>query len=194
MSMRLFAVLFTALFLVGALPILFIQYIGSAGTGITSGFTLSAQNPYQIVAFLAIGLLSAWYGGDAMLLLPLCSLLMLTIGSLMEIGESTHAMHVFIAGSIVLYGACVGVLHKRVLILWASLIAFFAYFTGGNLMRNMPDATMQLFFLLGIIISSSLVLAMGVTLGIALGDRVHTTLKKFRHSSACAAFSSFLSL
>src|ERR1700679_3017273 len=96
MNTRLFAALFTAIFFTGALPMLLIEPSGSASAGLAAGFVLPLTNACQVVILLAIGLIAAWVAQEAILVLPLCTLLMVVIGALMEVDDrALHAVRAF---------------------------------------------------------------------------------------------------
>ncbi len=192
MSMRLFVLLFTALFLIGALPVFFLQPFGSASAGVTAGFMLPVDDLYHATVTIAIGVLSAWLGQEAILFLPLCTLLILCIGSLTEIDEHAFpAVHAFVIGAILLFSLCVSMLRNKSFLLCILPIALWAYFVSTGYMHNVPSITTPLFFLIGIIVSSALLIAIGIALGITLTDKLKESFTSLKSS---AAFTTFLSL
>src|SRR5579872_6587590 len=93
------AVLFAVMFLLGAVPLMVMQPSGSVDAGLSAGFTKPLDNIYHLAALVAIGVLAAWFGKEAIVLLPLCALLMLVIGAMLRIDEQQFPlMRHFIAG------------------------------------------------------------------------------------------------
>jgi hydrogenase/urease accessory protein HupE len=189
MNIRWITLLFTALFLLGAFPALFLQPFGFASAGVTAGFLCTIADKEYIAVIIIVGLISAWFDGEAFLLLPLCTLLMLVIGALTEINEHMyHAIHVFILGAIILFSLSVSLMRNPSLMVYLAAASVWAYFTGGGFMQDVPPIATPLFFLLGVILSSVLLLAIGVATGITLTDKVRKLIGSFKNSAAFTMF------
>ncbi len=179
--MRLFAVLFTGLFLIGAFPVFFLHPYGSASAGVTAGFTVPLEKQYHIIVLIAIGLLSAWGGEGVVLILPLCTLLMMVIGSLMNIGvQAFHQVEGFTVGGILLFSLCMSMLRNKIFLLFILPASLWGYLAGVSFIGHIPSITTPLFFLMGIILCCTLLLAMGITLGITTCDPLHRALNKLK--------------
>jgi hydrogenase/urease accessory protein HupE len=59
MNTRVFAALFTVIFLVGAIPMLLVHPSGAASAGLAAGFVLPLGNLLHVCILISIGLLSA---------------------------------------------------------------------------------------------------------------------------------------
>lgn len=189
MNIRLLTLLFAALFLIGIFPVLFVQSFSSASGGITSGFLLCSQDVDFLMAMSAIGLFSGWLDNEATLLMPLSVLIMLVMGSLIEINEHLqHGLHNFILGTIILFSMNIYLLRSKALFLYIIPISIWAYISGSLFLHGVPASTSPLFFMIGITVCSALYLAMGVALGIAISDKIKTTFGKFKNSPVYASF------
>ena len=187
-----FAALFAVLFLVGAIALLLVGPSGSAHAGLSSGFMLPTQDASQVAALLMIGLIASWLGREAITILPICALLMLIIGAMMHIDDHQFpAVRDFIAGAIILFAFGVSMLRNKAHLLFIPPAGGWMYFAGNGYMQQIPSVTTPLFFLLGVVISASLIIAIGISVGIALTDNIQDVLKKFK---TLPRVSTFLSL
>jgi hydrogenase/urease accessory protein HupE len=191
MNMRLSAVLFIGLFFIGAFPALFVRPLGSASAGLTEGFLLPAADIYRVAETIAIGFLCAWLGAEAVLILPLSTLLMLVIGALTEINAHTYqAVHQFILGAIILFAMSVSIPRNKFLLLYIAPIAVWAYFSGASFMQHIPSITTPMFFMIGNVISVALMLAIGMTLGLIMADKAHASIRKLKNSGTLSTLTS----
>ncbi len=192
MNVRVLAALFLLVFLLGTIPALPMQMTGAANAGLSAGFMTPIADFYHIVALVGIGLLASWMGEEAMLLIPLCAVLMMAIGCMIQIDDHTfHAVHGFIAGAILLFALSVSMLRNKMHLLSVPPVAVWVYFTGNHYMNDIPSITTPLYCLLGIMISSTLLIMIGISLGVTLADTIHHSMGKLK---TMPAISSFLSL
>lgn len=66
--------------------------------------------------------------------------------------------------------------------------ALWAYVAGGSFIGHIPTITTPLSFLMGIVLCCTLLLAIGIALGITTGDKAHQLMNKIRNSTALASF------
>jgi len=191
MNVRVFAVLFAAIFLVAAGPMLLVQPSALASAGLAAGFALPMTNVCHVMVLTVIGLLAAWLGHEAIVILPLSALLMLCIGAMMHIDDRQfHAVHDFMAGAILLFALSISLLRRKIF-LSVPPIALWVYFAGGDYMQNVPSITTPLYLLLGALVSAALIMAIGVSLGVTLTESIHGSMEKLK---TLPAVSTFLSL
>jgi hydrogenase/urease accessory protein HupE len=150
------------------------------------------ENTYHVAIAIAIGLVSAWAGDEIIIVLPLGMLLMLTIGALTQVPVPLYpAVQYFIAGAIILFALCVSMLRNKSYLLYVLPVAAWSYFAGGSFMQDVPSITTPLFFMIGIVVSTALILAIGVALGITLTENVRVSVNKIKSSPVFLTFLSF---
>jgi urease accessory protein len=169
MNGRVFAALFVAIFFMGALPMLLVQPPGVSSAWLTLGFRLPIDNPSHVLVLVMLGMIAGWLGGESMALLPLSALLMLIIGAMLQMDQHPFpALQLFLAGAIMLFALGVSTLRRSVVIFSVLPASVWAYFIGAGYMASAPAGTNGIYFLMGLVISALLVVAMGVSLGAAL--------------------------
>ena len=142
---------------------------------------LPFETPYHAGAFIAIGILSAWLAGDAIALVPLCAVLMLAIGMMMQVdAHQFPAMQNFVACTILLFALGVGMLRNKAFLLCIPPIALWCYFAGGEYMTSMPTAA-PLYLLQGMV----------ERFGARDAAEAHGSMRKFRHLPRVMTFLSF---
>lgn len=185
MSMRLFIILFTTLFVIGLFPVFLLQPLGSASAGITAGFLLPVSDTYHVAALMAIGVLCASIAKNAMLALLPCTLLMIVIGALMDVDERhLQSVRLLVVSAILIFALCFQLLRGRALLLGALPVCVWAYYAGVGFMQAIPSITTPLFLLCGILLSAALLLAMGVALGITVGDKAQEWFTRLKGAVA----------
>ncbi len=192
MNLRTFTVLFAVILLLGTAPVFFVEPSGTASAGLASGFAIPMENIYHVFALVTIGLLAAWLGREAMLVLPLAAMLMLAIGAMMQIDDHQFtAVRMFIVGSIILFSLSVSLLRHKAFLLSIPPIALWAYFAGNSYIANVPTITTPLYFLMGMVINASLMLAIGVTLGMTINENINASMERLKNFPAVSSFLSF---
>ncbi len=180
MNGRLFAALFAIICLMGVAPALLGRMSGLASAGLAAGFMMPVETTYHMVAWVATGFLAAWLNREATVLLPLCALLMLAIGAMMQVDEPLfRAVQMFIVGAILLFALNVSLLRRQACLLGVPPVAGWAYFAGSGYMHAIPSMATPLYFLLGITASVAMMMAIGVSLGIVLTQTLHDAMGKF---------------
>ncbi len=171
---------------------LLVQPSGLASAGLAAGFSQPMENIFHIAIFAFIGLFSAWVGREAIAVLPLSALLMLSIGAMLYIDNHVFPeVQNFIVGAIVLFALSISLLRKKIFLLCVPPIALCAYFAGSGYMQNLPEITTPLYFLLGALTSAALIMAIGVSLGVTLTEVIQGSLDRLKTMPAVSSFLSF---
>jgi urease accessory protein len=192
MNKHVFAVLFAAILVIGGAPVLIVQPSGLASAGLASGFMLPVANLYHIVFFVSLGIFAAWLGREATSLLPLCILLMLVIGGMMEIGDRDFpAIREFIVGAIILFALGISLIRNKSFLIAILPTAIGAYVIGERYMASLPSVTSPLYFLVGSVLCAGLLIAIGVSMGITLTESIQESVEKMKKLPAITSFLSF---
>jgi hydrogenase/urease accessory protein HupE len=185
-----------ALFLVGCLlltvPLFLMQHSGVANASITAGFMLPLDYKVHCLCLLVIGGVAAWLAREMLVLMPICALIMLLLGALshIEIGSFPEVQG-FTVGAILLFSLAMSMMRHRVSLACIVPIAAWAYFAGHGYMTVIPEGVQPLYFLLGLIESAALLIAIGVVLSMTIGGMVRASLGQMKSITALVSFLGF---
>ncbi|MBN66487.1 MAG: hypothetical protein CMM94_02835 [Rickettsiales bacterium] len=169
MSSKRFIALFVTIFIVGALPFIIIQPSGAASAGLSSGFTMPIENIAHLLMLLAIGVVATFIGRDAILLLPLCFVLMFVVGAALHIDSSAYPMiRMFILGAILLFAMAVGLIRSKRGLFAVAMSASLAYHLGMYYMKSVPEIAAPIYFVVGNILCLILIMATSISFGLTL--------------------------
>lgn len=169
---------------------LLVQPPGNGSAGLSAGF-MAPLNVLHIVLLGFIGVWGVTLGPNASLMLPLTFLLMVVIASLLEIDTSQMPpLRIFIFGSILLFAFCISSIQNRLFLLSASFSSSLAFHLGGYYIQSVPSFASPLYFLVGMVLCSALVLAAGVSLGLALLEEITQLKAKLKQLPAIASLMS----
>lgn len=192
MNSRMIAALFVMITAVAVVAMWPLELSGMASAGLASGFMIPLASVLHIVPLIAIGVLGACLGRDCIVLYPLSAILMLTIGGLMQVDDHRFpGIHLFVAGAIILFSFCVSTPRNGSFLLAIPPTSIWMYFAGVNFMGPVPMVTTPIYLLLGILACTGLLIAIGVSLGVALSEIVSESLGKL---NLAATISTFLAL
>jgi hydrogenase/urease accessory protein HupE len=192
MNHRRFAGIFAAIFMIGALPLLVSQPSGIAGAGLGAGFMTAIHNPYHILLFVMTGYLATLLGRLPSAMLPVTMLLMLTIGAGLAIDPEKYPLiRLFIFSAIMLYAAAVGVAYTKAFLLSAAVTSSIAFQLGYHFMETLPLIAPPLHYLLGILTGAALLMAIGISLGIAFYGRTDSATERMKAIPVIASFLAF---
>lgn len=156
-----------------AMPFLLVQASGVASAGFSAGFRAPLEQPWLLAMFLTIGMVSAALPKDGFLLVPFgCMMAVLAGTSVIMVMYKAQAMQLFVIGGGLLLLVSLllskGRLNQVMLIIAASC----GFHVGMHLVVAMPVIAAPLFYLLGLLLAITLLLAIAVAFGITLiGDR-----------------------
>jgi hydrogenase/urease accessory protein HupE len=192
MNIRMIAALFVMITAIAVVAMWPLELSGMASTGLASGFMIPLESLFRVIALIAIGVAGACLGRDCIALYPLSAILMLTIGGLVQIDDHRYpGIHLFMAGAIILFSFCVSTPRNGSFLLAIPPTSIWMYFAGVNFMEPVPAVTTPIYLLLGILACSGLLIAIGVSLGVALSEIISESLSKL---NLAATISTFLAL
>lgn len=195
MNHRRFAGIFAAIFIIGALPILVSQPSGVAGAGLGAGFMTALGNPYQILLFIVTGYLATLLGRISATMLPITLLLMLLIGAGLAFDTGEYPLiRMFIFAAILLYAAAVGLAYTKPFLLSAAVTSSIAFQLGFHFLETIPAMAPPLHYLLGVLTGAALMMAIGISLGIAFYGKTEEAVEKMKAVPAIAAVISLFML
>lgn len=164
-----------AIFLLGALPFLIVQPTAASSAGLSLGFSA----PFALWPVLALVVLagfgSALLPRDGLVQVGLVFSLMLMVGGMLML-DHHHFPFVrhFVLGAILCVGLMVGITRQKFTLVAVLLLGSIGFQLGGFFMGSLPEIAAPIYYLLGILLSLSLVLAISIAFGITLfGDHEH---------------------
>ena len=183
MSSRKFMLVALALFVLGALPILIVQPTAAASAGLTHGFGAPFEHIPVMLLLLGAGLLCALLPRDGLAMIPLAFTLMIVIGGMLTM--DLHAfpeMRLFILGAIICLCLLVGIAQHKLTILAMLIVASLGFHLGGFYMTQLPAIASPMYFLLGVLLSLSMMLAISVAFSVTLMGDHDATWERLKDS------------
>lgn len=169
MSGTRFTLIFSIIFALGALPLILVQSLGAASAGLSTGMMLPLSNPGHMLLFLAVGLLASQMSVKSYLMLPAAFLLMMSIGMFTDFTtEDVPLSKLLILGAILCYGVIAHNMSLSAFILSTLFSSIIAFTLGAEYAAIIPNIALPLYFLLGVLLSTSFILMGGLCLGLTL--------------------------
>jgi hydrogenase/urease accessory protein HupE len=135
--------------------------------------------------FVFIGCVAALLAREMMVLLPICSLLMLLLGALSTVNPVIFAqVQHFTVGGILLFALATSMMRHRASLFSVLPIAMWAYFTGNGYMLQQPANLHALFYVLGIIECSAMLMAIGVALCYSMTGLLFHSTRRLKNVTA----------
>jgi len=154
-------------------PVAALAHPGAPGHihGFANGFNHPLSGIDHILAMVAVGLFAAHLGGRALWLVPLSFVsIMALAGVAGMIGIKLPFAEIGIGMSVVVLGLAVAFQLSVPTLAAMALVAFFAIFHGHAHGTEMPESVSGLSYGLGFVSATALLHAIGVGLGIAIGE------------------------
>jgi len=144
------------------------------GVGEAHGFVHGFSHPLSgidhVLAMVAVGLFAAHLGGRALWLVPLSFVSVMALAGIAgSVGIKLPFVEIGIGMSIVALGLAVALQLSVPTLVAMGLVGFFAIFHGYAHGIEMPQGVSGLFYGAGFICATTLLHAMGVGLGLAIG-------------------------
>ena len=192
MSSRRFVMLSAAIFLLGALPFLIIQPTAAASAGLSLGFAAPFSQLLVLVMVIGCGLGSALLPRDGLIQIGLVFTLMLMVGGMLMLDRETFPfVRYFVLGAILCIGLMVGVTRQKFTLAALLTLGSVGFHLGGFYMSQLPVIAAPMYYLLGVLLSLSLTLAISIAFGITLFGDHEALWEKFRDSPRLAYLRSF---
>jgi len=144
------------------------------GVGETHGFVHGFSHPFNgidhILAMVAVGLFAAHLGGRALWLVPLTFVFVMALAGIAGMaGFQLPFVEIGIGMSVIVFGLVVALQLSLPTLVAMGLVGFFAIFHGHAHGMEMPQGVSGLFYGAGFICATTLLHALGVGLGLAIG-------------------------
>lgn len=172
MSSQRFIVMTMVLFILGAMPFLIAQPSAAASAGLSLGFSAPLEHASMLILLVVVGMSAALLPRDGLLLIPVAFALMIMIGGALTLDVGHYpALRYFILGAILCMGLLVGIAREKLTVLTLLILASLGYHLGGFYMQTVPPIATPMYYLLGVLLSLGMVLAISVAFGVTLlGD------------------------
>ena len=172
MSSRRFILCAIGLFLLGALPFLILQPTAAASAGLSLGFSAPLEHILVVVLIFIAGILCALLPRDGLVQIPLAFTLMIMLGGMLVLDvQQFPTIRYFVLGAVLCLSLLVGIIRQKLTLLAILLLASLGFHLGGFYMEHVPSIASPMYFLLGVLLSLSLLLAISVAFGVTLiGD------------------------
>ncbi len=172
MSSQRFIIVTMVLFIVGALPFLIVQPSAAASAGLSLGFSAPLEHASMLTLLVLVGITAALLPRDGLLLMPIAFTLMIMVGGALSLDVSDYpALRYFILGAILCMGLLVGIAREKLTVLTLLILASLGFHLGGFYMQAVPSIATPMYYLMGVLLSLGMILAISVAFGITLfGD------------------------
>ena len=160
------------LFILGALPFLIIQPTAAASAGLSLGFSAPLEHTAVVVVLALIGMAASLLPRDGLLLLPIAFTLMIMVGGALVMDTAHYSsLRYFILGAILCMGLLVGIAREKLTVTTVLILASLGFHLGGFYMRAVPAIATPMYYLMGVLLSLGMILAIAVAFGVTLiGD------------------------
>lgn len=183
MSSRRFILLAVGLFLVGALPFLTIEPTAASSAGLSLGFSAPLAHGVVIGLLFTAGLLCALLPRDGLVLMPIAFTLMIMLGGLLQLDiQAMPAIRYFVLGVVLCLGLLVGITRQKLTVLMVLVLASVGFHLGGFYLQAVPPIASPMYYLLGVLMSLGMLLAIAVAFGVTLVGDHEATWNKLKNA------------
>lgn len=172
MSSRRFMLISAAIFILGALPFLIVQPTAASSAGLSLGFSAPFSTMALLALVIACGFGAALLPREGLIQIGLVFSLLLMVGGMLMLDRHAFPfVRFFVLGAILCVGLLVGITRQKFTLLTVLLLGSIGFHLGGFYMTHVPSIAAPMYYLLGVLLSLSLVLSISITFGITLfGD------------------------
>lgn len=156
-----------------SMPFLVAWPEGLSGLAVTGGALFILNHHIIVLATILIGFLAAFLTRDGVVLVPVCHILMYALANMLMLGVDSYPnFYLYIFGTVLLFGISLMLAGQRTHLMLALVIAsiafhFGVYFSPGVVLHEQP-----LYFLIGELIATALLLCISVSFGMIVSDIV----------------------
>lgn len=187
MSSQRFIMLTMVLFILGALPFLIAQPTAALSAGLSLGFSAPLEHAALLMMIVVVGIAAALLPRDGLLLLPIAFTLMIMVGGALVLDVIQYPfLRYFILGAILCMGLLVGIAREKLTVLTLLILASLGFHLGGFFMQSLPTIASPMYFLLGVLLSLGMVLAIAVAFGVTLFGDNEATWERIKQSPRTA--------
>ena len=183
MSSQRFVLFAVAIFIVGALPFLIAQPSAAASAGLSLGFSAPLEHIVVLVILMAAGLAAALLPRDGLLLVPLSFTIMIMVGGMLALDTAQYPfIRHFVLGAVICMALLVGITTHKFTVFTLLVVGSLGFHLGGFYLAHVPAIASPMYYLLGILLSLTLVLAISVAFGMTLFGDHEQTWNRFKDS------------
>ncbi|MDX2095904.1 MAG: HupE/UreJ family protein [Alphaproteobacteria bacterium] len=187
MSSQRFILLTMVLFILGALPLLIAQPTALASAGLSLGFSAPLEHAPLLLLITLVGVAAALLPRDGLLLMPIAFTLMIMVGGALSLDVMHDPfLRYFILGAILCIGLLVGIAREKLTVLMLLILASLGFHLGGFFMQTLPAIATPMYYLLGVLLSLGMVLAIAVAFGVTLFGDNEATWERMKKSPRVA--------
>ncbi len=187
MSSQRFIMLTMVVFIIGALPFLIAQPTAALSAGLSLGFSAPLEHAALLMMIVVVGIAAALLPRDGLLLLPIAFTLMIMVGGALVLDVAQYPfLRYFILGAILCMGLLVGIAREKLTVLTLLILASLGFHLGGFFMQSLPSIASPMYFLLGVLLSLGMVLAIAVAFGVTLFGDNEATWERIKQSPRTA--------
>lgn len=187
MSSQRFIMLTMVVFIIGALPFLIAQPTAALSAGLSLGFSAPLEHAALLMMIVVVGIAAALLPRDGLLLLPIAFTLMIMVGGALVLDVAHYPfLRYFILGAILCMGLLVGIAREKLTVLTLLILASLGFHLGGFFMQALPSIASPMYFLLGVLLSLGMVLAIAVAFGVTLFGDNEATWERIKQSPRTA--------
>lgn len=187
MSSQRFIMLTMVVFIIGALPFLIAQPTAALSAGLSLGFSAPLEHAALLMMIVVVGIAAAVLPRDGLLLLPIAFTLMIMVGGALVLDVAQYPfLRYFILGAILCMGLLVGIAREKLTVLTLLILASLGFHLGGFFMQALPSIASPMYFLLGVLLSLGMVLAIAVAFGVTLFGDNEATWERIKQSPRTA--------
>lgn len=185
MANRRFIIVTMLLFIAGALPFLIAQPTAAASAGLSLGFSAPLEHAGLLTLLVLSGITAAFLPREGLMLLPIAFILMVMVGSILVLDvRALPALRYFVLGATICMGMLVAITHEKLTVLSLLALASLGFHFGGFFMRSIPIIASPMYYMLGVLISTGMVLAISVAFGVTIIGNNEVTLNRIKQSAA----------
>ena len=187
MSSQRFILSTMVLFILGALPFLIAQPTAAAGAGLSLGFSAPLDHASLLVMLAVVGMGAALLPRDGLMLLPIAFTLMILVGGALVMDVAHYpSLRYFILGAILCMALLVGIAREKLTVLTVLILASLGFHLGGFFMQSVPEIATPMYYLMGVLVSLGMVLAIAVAFGVTLFGDNEATWERIKASPRMA--------
>lgn len=187
MSSKRFILFTILLFIVGALPFIIAQPSAAASAGLTLGFSAPFDHLAIALLVMTAGTCAALLPRDGLMLMPVAFALMGLVGGVLSLDVSDYpALRYFVLGAILCMGLLVAIAREKLTVLTLLILASLGFHLGGFFMDEVPSIASPMYFLLGVLLSLGMLLAISVAFAVTLIGDNEATWNRIKQSPRVA--------
>ncbi|MES2985039.1 MAG: HupE/UreJ family protein [Pseudomonadota bacterium] len=187
MSSRRFILVTMVLFILGTLPFIIIQPTAAASAGLNLGFSAPLEHAAVLALLTLVGICAALLPRDGLLLMPIAFTLMIMVGGSLALDVAHYpGLRYFILGAILCMGLLVGMAREKLTVLTLLILGSLGFHLGGFYMQSVPAIATPMYYLLGVLLSLGMVLAISVAFGVTLFGDNEATWERIKQSPRVA--------